>query len=311
MKSRKFLWTKRVLNLLLFTLPISLFAKGGNNSAASEMIKFVYHNLLFIMGAVVIIFVLATILSHFFTLMNAEKKRLYKEMNIALPAKPVKAPLWDRIYAWGTNMIPVEKEADVMLNHDYDGIHELDNSLPPWWLAMFYITIFAGVAYFAYYHIYDYGMSSSEAYALEMKYANEARERFMEKQANMINESNVTALVDEKLIAAGAGIYKSNCIACHGALGEGGVGPNLTDNYWLHGTGDIKSIFKVIKYGVPQKGMIAWKDQLRPADIHQVASFILTLKGTQPPNAKEAQGERVEESIGLENNTENESLGSK
>ena len=94
---------------------------------------------------------------------------------------------------------------------------------------------------------------------------------------------------DEAALAAGETIFLSKCASCHGQLGEGGVGPNLTDRYWVHG-GSISDIFATIKYGVPEKGMISWQSQLRPKNMQQVASFIKTLEGTDPPNQKDKEG---------------------
>ena len=294
MKNRKLISLKRLAFTFIVISPFLLFAKGTMVTPESEIMNFILHNLVLIVGAIVVIIGFVQIFRFIFLLINIQKKRIYKDRGIDFPIETAKTSIWNRMYDWAVNLNPIEEEEDILLNHNYDGIQELDNSLPPWWVAMFYITILIGGVYFTYYHYFDYGLSSSEEYALEMKYANEAKARFMEKQANLIDESNVTQITDPNMIASGAAIYNSYCVACHGALGEGGVGPNLTDNYWLHGTGDIKSVFKTIKYGVPQKGMIAWKTQLRPADIHQVSSFILTLIGTNPPNGKEPEGIQVQ-----------------
>lgn len=216
---------------------------------------------------------------------------------------------WKRQYKRWTNVVPVEKEADVMLDHDYDGIKELDNSLPPWWVAMFYITIAFGVVYFVYTHFTDYGKSSSEKYAIEMEQAEEAKEAYRASQANSVDETNADMIEDVALIAEGESMFKAKCAACHGQSGEGGVGPNLTDQYWIHG-GDIKDVFKTIKYGVPEKGMIAWQTQLPPSDIHKISSFIMTLVGTNPPNQKEPQGE-LHQANGADEESEPKQLGMK
>lgn len=204
---------------------------------------------------------------------------------------------WERLMKRWTNAVPVSKEQDVLLDHEYDGIRELDNSLPPWWVAMFYITIAFAVVYMGYYHFSDAGPSSAEEYEFQMAKAEEAKEAFLAKQANKVDENNVVALTDENELSLGKSIYTANCVACHGAAGEGGVGPNMTDAYWIHG-GDIKSVFLTIKNGVPEKGMIAWSTQLRPADMQRVASYILTMQGTNPPNAKEPQGELYQPETG-------------
>jgi cytochrome c oxidase cbb3-type subunit 3 len=179
-----------------------------------------------------------------------------------------------------------------MFDHQYDGIRELDNSLPPWWVAMFYVTIIFAGAYMVYYHFTDMGVSSQEAYNIEVKEANAEIKAYLATQANKVDENTVTVLMDDASLSAAKSLYGVHCVACHGALGEGGVGPNFTDNYWIHG-GDIKSIFKTIKYGVPEKGMISWQAQLNPSDMQKLGSYILSMKGTNPPNGKEPQGIEV------------------
>lgn len=276
--------------LLIFLItPLIAWTSSSGKVVDLDYLPNLLSNILLISGAVVVIAIIAFLLRFNFMLMNLHKKRLYQQQGLAIPEETVKEPLWDRLYSWATDMVPVEKEADVMLDHNYDGIRELDNSLPPWWVAMFYICILIGGAYMAYYHYFDMGVLSGEEYAVEMEAAEKAKEAYLERQANAVNESNVMPLVDQQSITAGQNIFKGKCAVCHGQLGEGGVGPNLVDEYWIHG-GDIKAIFKTVKYGVPEKGMIAWKSQLRPADIHTVSSFILTLRGTNPPNQKDPQG---------------------
>lgn len=217
---------------------------------------------------------------------------------------------------------------DELLDHEYDGIRELDNDLPPWWLYLFYITIIWAVLYFAYYHISDIGYSSEDQYRSEID-PNYTRElnpdydppdlfrsyrspwhsprgdetpytiavsgpqvEFVELDPE--DEPEVDPLTAPEALAAGKDIFVKNCVQCHGQLGGGGIGPNLTDQYWLHGAG-INNVLKTIKYGVPAKGMIAWRGFLTQEEIHQVASYVLTLEGTNPPNAKEPQGELITE----------------
>lgn len=233
--------------------------------------------------SVIILFVLGILI----VLMLAFLYFLYY-LNIALRVmlksggKEVK-PLFDF-----TDAVPIERENEIMLDHNYDGIKELDNNLPTWWLYLFYATIiFAGV-YFYYYQTSGYGDNQVQEYEKSMIAAAEE----MKLHASKVDENSATVLTDGAAIAEGKTLFMENCAACHGKLGEGGVGPNFTDEYWLHG-GDVKSIFKTIKYGVPEKGMIPWQSQISPVQIQQVASYILTLKGTNPPNAKAPQGELV------------------
>ena len=240
-----------------------------------------------LVGAVLAVFHLLNVV------VKMQQIEIYQKNGLDAYLKEVtapKVPLWKRMYKKWTNVVPVEKEEDILLNHDYDGIKELDNSLPPWWVAMFYITIIIGVLYFGYYHIFQYGPSQAEEYEIAMVKAEEQVKAYRSKQADQIDENNLIALTDESQLSIGKSLFDANCLVCHGALGEGGVGPNLTDQYWIHG-GSTSDIFKTIKYGVPEKGMIAWKAQLRPAEMHQITSYIETLVGTNPPNGKAAQGE--------------------
>lgn len=198
---------------------------------------------------------------------------------------------WSRLRKkYWEDAVPLEREGDILMHHDYDGIRELDNSLPPWWINMFYITIvFAGI-YMYYYHWGGNGPSSKQEYEQQVEKANKDKAIALARTANAVDESNVTALTEAARLAEGELVYKANCVACHGQGGEGGVGPNLTDDYWIHG-GGIKNIFKTIKYGVPEKGMISWSAQLNPSDMQKVGSYILTLHGTNPANAKAPQGQ--------------------
>ncbi|MDH7460388.1 cbb3-type cytochrome c oxidase N-terminal domain-containing protein [Chitinophagaceae bacterium 26-R-25] len=182
-----------------------------------------------------------------------------------------------------------EEEA-IVLDHDYDGIRELDNKLPRWWVWLFYLTIFGGVVYLYRFHIAHTAPLSGEEYAIEMKKAEVEKEAYLKKSANNVDENNAKLLTAENDLAAGKAVFTTVCKACHGEKGEGGVGPNLTDDYWLHG-GDIKSVFKTIKYGVDGKGMKSWKDDYSPLQIEQIASYVKSLHGTNPPNAKPKQGE--------------------
>lgn len=289
MKNRLTIKNNITICLLIFVSSLySLNAASIQQIQPNGMTR-ILENMFLAFAALIIVAVIAFLYRFVFLLLEVQKLRLMQEQGLEIPKPETTESLFSRLYNWAVGLVPVSQEASIMLDHDYDGIKELDNDLPPWWVAMFYIGIFAGAGYFLYYHYFDAGLSSHEAYALEMKYAEAAQARFLDKQANLVNEANVEALLDEASLAGGAAIFKASCAACHGQLGEGLVGPNMTDDYWIHG-GDIKSVFKTIKYGVPQKGMIAWKTQMNAASMHQVASYIMTLKGTNPPNQKEKQG---------------------
>jgi cytochrome c oxidase cbb3-type subunit 3 len=193
-----------------------------------------------------------------------------------------------------TKAVPVEREEDILLDHDYDGIKELDNALPPWWKYGFYFTIVVAVLYLLRFHVWKTGPDPLREYDQEMKVAAAQVEEFRKKSGDIVDEKTVT-MADATGITEGDKIYHSNCFACHGAKGEGGVGPNLTDNYWLHG-GTINDVFKTIKYGYPEKGMQSWEKAYSPAQIKNLASYVKTLAGTNPPNGKAPQGDLFVES---------------
>ena len=180
-----------------------------------------------------------------------------------------------------------------MLDHNYDGIRELDNHLPPWWLYLFYGTTVFAIIYMLNYHVFQWTPLSGEEYEIEMATAAKEVEEYNKLHAANIDETNVELLEKGADISAGAEIWKTNCATCHGANGEGGAGPNMTDEYWLFG-GDVKGIFKTVKYGSPNNpAMVAWEKTLKPQQIQQVASFILKkLQGTKPAGGKAPEGEK-------------------
>jgi len=188
-----------------------------------------------------------------------------------------------------TDAKPVEREADILLDHDYDGIHELDNNLPPWWVWGFYGSIAYAVIYMIFFITGD-SLNSAKEFENEMAAAQVEVDAYLATAASSVDENTVVLLADASALAAGAKIFESNCVACHLADGGGSVGPNLTDEYWIHG-GGITNVFTTVKYGVPTKGMIAWKDQLNPVQMQQVASYVLSLQGTTPAVGKAPEGE--------------------
>ncbi|MCK8520939.1 c-type cytochrome [Aquimarina sp. D1M17] len=185
---------------------------------------------------------------------------------------------------------PVEQEDEIILDHNYDGIKELDNNLPPWWVYGFYATIIFGVIYMIRFHVFnDY--TQTEEYETEVAEAKIAIEEYKKTAKDLVDVNTVTLLTDAADLSAGKAIFATNCVACHKADGGGGIGPNLTDKYWILG-GGIKNIFRTISEGGRDgKGMVAWKQTLKPAEMAQVASYIVTLGGTTPAEPKEAQGE--------------------
>jgi cytochrome c oxidase cbb3-type subunit 3 len=183
-----------------------------------------------------------------------------------------------------------KEQKDMIMDHEYDGIREMSYGMPPWLTTFFLVTIGFGVIYFINMYVLEIVPHQEDEYKAEMALAEEQAIERNKKLANSIDENTVKLTTSQEVLAEGKEIYTANCRACHGAEGQGGVGPNLTDRYWKHG-GSIQDVFKIVKYGVPDKGMISWSNKLNPAKISAVSNYILTFQGTNPPNQKGPEGE--------------------
>lgn len=224
-----------------------------------------------------------------FVLVNSIQLMVKPEIEEMITTKPTAAEptLLEKLNA----SVSLEKEADILMDHNYDGIKELDNDLPPWWKYGFYATIVFSFIYLVHYHVTSTGDLQTAEYNKSIEAAKIEKEEYAKLSANNVDETSVTMLEDKAKIAEGEKIFKGTCSPCHGSLGEGNqIGPNLTDDYWLHG-GSIKDIFKTIKYGYPDKGMQSWQAQYSPAEIQMLASYVKSIRGTNPPNGKEKQGD--------------------
>lgn len=224
----------------------------------------------------------------FATAEEKELRRLTAEKAEAERAK--KPPLWNRIMG----LKPISEEKDLVMEHEFDGIAELDNPTPAWFMVLFYGTILFAVVYMFSYHVAGWGKLQEEEYVAELEQAENDRIALLQKPgggAAKINEDNVEQSTEPAVLMAGATTFKNACTPCHGEHAEGTVGPNLTDEYWLHG-GTVKDIFKTIKYGVPEKGMIAWEKTMNAKQISELTSYILSLQGSKPAGAKAPQGEK-------------------
>lgn len=243
----------------------------------------------FYMLVTVIALEISIIISLLFTLrilVGIERKKKIKPAKAVVPGKPVVSWL-DKLN--DTRSVDAVSEADVDMGHDYDGIHELNNPTPPWWRYSFYCSIvFAGI-YMWRFQIAHSAPSQLEELAIAEKDALEEKAAYLKNAANNIDEKTVTLLTDPADLAAAQKLYAANCAPCHGPQGQGVVGPNLTDDYWLHG-GKINDVFSTIKYGVADKGMKAWKDDFSPKQLAQLTSYIKSIHGSNPPNPKEKQG---------------------
>jgi len=171
----------------------------------------------------------------------------------------------------------------LLLDHDADGIRELDNKLPRWWVWLFYFTIIFSVVYMGYYHVFAKEKTSIAAYEIERAAGEKIKAATMAKFEATIG--TLEPAKDQKILDAGRMTYTTLCVPCHRADGGGLVGPNLCDDFWIHGSNFVDNV-KVIWNGVPEKGMITWKTVLNPNQIYEVASFIQTFRGTKPVNPK-------------------------
>lgn len=201
-----------------------------------------------------------------------------------------KSNWWKNIYKKLTGNKPIEAEGEIILDHNYDGIKELDNALPPWWIYAFYLSIIFAVVYLVRFEILD-GPSQVDEYETEITEAKLAIEEYKKTAKDLVDFDSVELLTDASDLSAGKTIFEINCIACHMADGGGGIGPNLTDENWILG-GGIKNVFKTVSEGGRDgKGMISWKQSLKPIEIAQVSSYLLQFQGTTPENPKVAEGD--------------------
>jgi cytochrome c oxidase cbb3-type subunit 3 len=278
-------------NKLIFRFFISSFALLIiNQPASAQGPAGISGGMQYFLYAAVAFVILAFIAAVYFIKLNTKYQKAYNLKKGRTDERTGLRKWWSNLdQKFFTKAAPLEKEADVLLDHDYDGIKELDNALPPWWKWGFYITIIVAVIYMLRFHVWKTGPTPEEEYNKEMAVAETKLESFRKSNKESIDEKTVT-LADAAGIAAGKKIFSGTCFPCHGANGEGNVvGPNLTDKYWLHG-GSLSNVFKTIATGVPDKGMQAWDKTYSPTDIKNLASFILSLQGTNPPNAKAPQG---------------------
>lgn len=300
-KAEKTSGVSTILLLAMLLIAPSLMAQDATTDAAQKTSKliggldastfYVLITVLFIELGIII-----ALLINIKFLLKKEKQRTAvvtkEEEAITAEEKANKLSWWDKI----NKLRPVSQEAELDLGHDYDGIRELNNRLPPWWLYGFYGTIIFAVIYLWRFEVSHNGPSSKQEYESAIARAEIKVQEYLKKKGEAVDENTVTLLTSADDIAAGKAIFTdpSKCPACHNPDGGGNaVGPNLTDEYWLYG-GSIKNIFKTIKYGT-SKGMRSWKDDLSAKQIAQLASYVKSLQGTKPANPREPQGELYKE----------------
>jgi cytochrome c oxidase cbb3-type subunit 3 len=183
----------------------------------------------------------------------------------------------------------LDEEKEILLDHDYDGIRELDNPLPSWWVVSFVLTIVFAVPYYAA-HTFFGAQTIQEELLAEIGEVDKLKTAFQKKQTGFSQEGYQAFLITKKANKIAKKTYKRKCKACHGANGEGGIGPNLADEYWLHGNGSLESIYATISNGVEDKGMAAWGKTLGNKKMFAVLKYVDEFRGTNPENGKAPQG---------------------
>lgn len=216
-----------------------------------------------------------------------EKAKLAAEENLKIKESAWFKNLMSKL----TRTVPIENEASLLLNHDYDGIKELDNNLPPWWVYLFYGCILFAAVYLVRFEIMD-GDNQEMELKKELAQAKIEVDEYMKNAPDLMDEKTVTLLTEPADLAIGKEIFTTNCAACHRADAGGQIGPNLTDDHWILG-GGIKNVFHTITNGGRDgKGMVSWKTNgMKPKDIQKVASYVLSLRGSNPKDPKAPDGE--------------------
>ncbi len=269
-------------------LAMEYFIDSGDRPAFVKYPMISVFLVVFLFLLIAIELVVAAVDNVTYHLLTDEQRKQLEEAN---EIKITDSKLFQKIKKWFVkDSRPIEQEADIMLNHDYDGIKELDNDLPPWWTKLFYACIVFAFIYLAKYHIFGHDDQAKE-FETEMAEARLAVEEYKKTAKDLIDAETVTLLTDAGDIAAGKTIFETNCVACHRPDAGGAIGPNLTDDHWILG-GGIKNVFHTITEGGRDgKGMVAWKGTLKPSEIQQVASYVLSLQGSNPKDPKPAEGE--------------------
>jgi cytochrome c oxidase cbb3-type subunit 3 len=243
---------------------------------------------------VFIVFLLVLIVSimmlrAFNTLIEQTEKAKAKTMGVAYAPRP---SWWSTLTQKLNNSVPVEREQDIDMGHSFDGIRELDNHLPPWWKWLFYATIAWSVVYVVVFHISSSLPLSHDEYQNEVAMAEIAKQKLLASQPQaVIDVDKLEYTADAAIIGKGQKVFQDNCVSCHRKDGGGNtIGPNLTDDYWLHGNG-IKNVYTTVNGGFVEKGMPAWGKALSPSEVRDVTFFVLSLHGSNPPDPKAPQGE--------------------
>lgn len=245
-----------------------------------------------IIATMLLVFIVSFLIIYQLMVMRNQMKRLQKQIANNDPKAILDEPTWmERFFERFVGLKPMEMEGELIMDdHEYDGIVELKNGMPPWLQAFFLVTVIFAVSYWTYYMVLKAGPDQYQEYQMQLDKAKKEKEERNKLFSNSIDENNVVLATDETELAQGKKLFIDNCATCHKDHGGGDSGPNLTDEFWIHG-GGIKNVFLTVKTGFIEKGMPGWGDKLNPLQIQQVSSFVLSLQGTNPAGGKAPQGE--------------------
>lgn len=287
MKNSRPWWLYITISFFLILGLLEYFVDSGNKPAIIEYPVAQVFMLLILLLLIAIAFIVQAIENVLFQTLSEEAKKRY----LANKSKGWEWTWGKRTYQKLLGSKPIEEEGEIILDHNYDGIQELDNKLPPWWVYMFYATILFAVVYLVRFHIFNDYTQKME-YEQQVAAAQLEIEAYKKTAKDLVDASTVELLTDATDLKAGEAVFTMNCVACHMADGGGGIGPNLTDDYWILG-GGIKNVFTTVSEGGRDgKGMVAWKQILKPLEMAQVSSYILTeINGKTPANPKAAEGD--------------------
>lgn len=283
-----------IIPLMLLGSITRLFAQSAAEASTSigdDPLLTFYVVVGFIFMLAILVLLVAVYMLRVLNYMNQQAAQERAE-RLGIPYVP-EPTFWEKLWQQSNDFVPVEKEASITLDHNYDGIKELDNHLPPWWTGLFLGTIAFAIVYLLFYHVFNTLPSQQAEYDTEVAIAQEQLKKL--QAANpvaAIDETNVEATTDALALAEGKQIFLNTCASCHRKDGGGDIGPNLTDDYWKHG-GTIKDIFKTVRHGVQGTNMIAWEGVISPEKMKNVSSYVLTLRGTNPANPKKPEGDLV------------------
>ncbi|MBX2901711.1 MAG: c-type cytochrome [Cyclobacteriaceae bacterium] len=285
---------KKIVSLILLMFSfLASFAQTAPSPTATAFWDDPLFMFYVVVGFVFVVVLLVLLVAlYMLQVLNFMVKQATREraQRLGLPYKE-QPSFWAKLWKESNDFQPLENEADILLNHNYDGIRELDNHLPPWWKWLFYVTIIFSGVYLVFYHLSDTLPLPLKEYENELTVADEqARKLKAASPAAVIDENTVQLITDASALADGKTTFLNNCASCHRKDGGGDIGPNLTDEYWKHG-GSINDIFKVVRQGVQGTNMIAWEGFISPEKMQNVANYVLTLQGTNPENGKKPEGE--------------------